>query len=56
MPRSTKPDAFEASEALPAAYHTDPRWKQVKKLRAVDNHWAANGLVATIRDDYGFKG
>lgn len=49
-------DAFDAYEALPAAYHTDARWKLVNQLRKDGNHHEANGLVFQIRDDYGFEG
>lgn len=53
---SSKPDAFEAYAALPASYHNDPRWKQVRELRAQNKHLEANGLVAAIRSDFGFEG
>lgn len=51
-------DAFAAYEALPAAYHKDPRWKEVKRLRAsanADDRLRANGLVMAIRADHGFE-
>lgn len=46
--------AFAAYEALPAAYHRDPRWKEVSKLRKEGEHLKANALVLQIRSDYGF--
>ena len=55
LPRSN-PDVFEAYEALPSSYHNDPRWKEVRRMRAANEHLAANGLVMAIRGDYGFDG
>ena len=49
-----KEDAFDRYEQLPAAYHKDPRWKIVKKLRKEKKHTEANGLVLQIRGEYGF--
>ncbi len=54
MSTRTKPDPFEAYEALPASYHKDPRWAQVRQLRKEGKHLEANGLVGQIRQDYGF--
>ncbi len=56
MPRKPSTDVFEQYEALPASYHSDPRWKEVRKLRAEGKHLEANGLVMQIRSDYGFEG
>jgi hypothetical protein len=49
-----KDGAFEAYEALPAEYHRDPRWGEVRELRERGDHLVANGLVMRIRSDYGF--
>lgn len=49
--------AFEQYEQLPKSYHDDPRWEEVKRLRATGNsedNLRANGLVGEIRNDYGF--
>lgn len=46
--------AFEAYESLPTSYHKDPRWNEVYKLRKEGKHLEANGLVMSIRSDYGF--
>ena len=51
-----KREAFEEYEKLPASYHTDPRWKEVVKLRKEKKFLEANDLVFTIRGDYGFGG
>lgn len=53
--RNARSDAFERYEALPASYHRDPRWKQVTQLRKDGKQAEANGLVGTIRSDYGFE-
>lgn len=53
---SKKYDAFEAYERLPASYHKDPRWSEVSALRKAGKQAEANGLVSTIRNDYGFEG
>lgn len=49
--------AFEEYENLPASYHKDPRWDEVRRLRSTgesDDALKANGLVGEIRNDYGF--
>lgn len=59
MTTKNKTDPFEAYEALPVSYHKDPRWQEVKRLRATtvqDDALKANGLVLQIRRDYGFEG
>lgn len=56
MPRKNSDDVFEQYEALPASYHSDQRWKQVRELRNQGKHLEANGLVMQIRSDYGFEG
>lgn len=50
-----KPDAFEAYEQLPAAYHKDPRWDTVREMRENGQALEANSLVFRIRNDYGFE-
>ncbi len=54
--KAPRQDVFEAYEALPSSYHKDPRWKQVHELRKKGEHLVANGLVFSIRYDYGFEG
>lgn len=49
--------AFEQYENLLQSYHDDPRWEEVRRLRATgdpEDNLRANGLVMTIRHDYGF--
>lgn len=58
MNKQNKGDAFERYENLPDSYHNDPRWQEVKNLRATGNpedNLKANGLVLQIRHDYGFE-
>ena len=50
-----KQDAFDRYEHLPLAYHKDPRWKTVNRLRLEGKHAEANDLVFRIRDYYGFN-
>ena len=52
---NAKNDAFERYEALPASYHSDPRWNIVRALRKEGKQMEANGLVMAIRSDFGFE-
>lgn len=52
---NAKDDVFERYEALPASYHSDPRWNIVRSLRKEGKHLEANGLVGTIRSDFDFE-
>lgn len=56
MNSSQKDDKFEQYEKLPSSYHKDPRWQEVKELRQKGEHLKANGIVFSIRHDYGFEG
>ncbi len=56
MSRRNTIDVYEQYESLPASYHNDPRWKEITRLRKEGKHAEANGLVLTIRRDYGFEG
>jgi hypothetical protein len=56
MNPSQKDDKFEQYEKLPSSYHKDPRWQEVKELRQKGEHLKANGIVFSIRHDYGFEG
>jgi len=44
---------FEQRELVGDAYWKDPRWKEVERLRKEGKHPEANGLVMTIRNDWG---
>ena len=46
-------DGFEKRELLGDEYWEDPRWKEVSRLHADGETLKANGLVATIRSDWG---
>ena len=49
-------DIYERHEAVvERGYYNDPRWKEVYKLREEGNHIKANGLVMSIRYDWGIE-
>jgi len=45
-------NGFERREQIPG-YWRDPRWKKVKQLRKEKKDLEANGLVMSIRADWG---
>jgi hypothetical protein len=50
-----KLDGFEQREQLGDDYWSDPRWKEVLKLRQQRKHSEANGLVFQIRESWGVE-